>query len=205
MHGKNKGKKYKKLTGYEVATKHSTKRARAFMIWYGHNFNRLKRALHDFNDEVATETALKIYEAIELKGLAIDSYKHYFFRAYRTNMLRHLKAESTKKLIFGPLSNDPTAEECDIMAAPEYDFSHYEEVSERINAQIMDHVRAKFPPFECSIFEIFIGLQPDITCRKLSIMLGLATPTVWNVLNSIRKDVGAHFGADRDYLLSLLK
>lgn len=203
--GKNKGKKYKKLTGYEIATPQSTKRARAFMLWYGRNYDRLRLKLRNWDDEIATDTALKIYEAIELKDLAIESYKHYYFRAYHTNAMKHRKDETAKSVLFGPVSVGSTAVECDNLAAPTFDFAQYESASDALNTKIMEYVRAKYPPFETSIFEIFIGLQPDISCRGLSIMLGLSTPKVWEILSIIRKDVSAEFRADKDYLLSLLK
>lgn len=202
--GKNRGKKYKKLTGYEVATPESTKRARAFMIWYGHNFERLKVVLkyrgRGFNDEVATDTALKIHDDILLKDLRIGSYKHYYFRAYHTNAMRNARDETRQNVIFSPLSNNNSAVEIE---APSFDSAYYEEVSDALNTELLDYVSANYSPYKCSIFEIYIGLQPDVTCRSLSIMLGLAEHIVWTVLNEIRQDVCAKFKGRKDYLLTL--
>lgn len=204
--GKNKGKKYKKLTGYEVATPESSKRARAFMIWYGANYEKLKTALklkeRVFNDEIATDTALRIYDDIALKDLRIDSYKHYYFRAYHTNAMKYERDKVRQNVIFPHNSNPEMLGE---LPAQDFDYQNYEDASAALNAKILDHVLANYSPYKASIFEIYVGLQPDISCLRLAQILGLKQHTVWTILNEIRRDISELYRAEKDNLLILYK
>lgn len=200
--GKNKGKKYKILKGDEVATPQSTKKARAFILWYGRNYERLRAKIKAWDDEIATDTALKIYESIELKDLSIDSYKHYYFRAYHTNALKSKRDEMTANVIFSSLSNNPNAVELEAPALPE---EAPPDDLETLKGVILDYVLTKYSPFDSSVFEIFVGLQPNISCRGLSIMLGLGTAQVYEIVTKIRRDVAEQFKGEKDNLLLLVK
>lgn len=200
--GKNLGKKYKILKGDEVATPQTTKKARAFLLWYGRNYERLRTKIKNWDDEVATDTALKIYEAIELKDLSIDSYKHYYFRAYHTNALKSKRDEMAANVNILRLSDNPNAAELEAPPLPE---EAQPEDLEIIKGVILDYVLTKYPPFESSIFEIFVGLQPAISCRGLSLMLGLGTAQVYGIVTKIRRDVAERFKGEKDNLLLLIK
>jgi len=200
--GKNLGKKYKILKGDEVATPQSTKKARAFILWYGRNFENLRRRINNWDDEIATDTALKIYEAIELKDLRIDSYKYYYFRAYHTNALKSKRDEMVLNVNFTRLSDSPNAGE---FRAPDPPENAQPEDLEILEGVILDYVLTAYPPFESSIFEIFVGLQPNISCRGLSIMLGLRSAQVYEIITKIRRDVAERFKGEKDNLLSFAK
>lgn len=193
----NKGKKYKRLTGYEVATPEDQARADAFMKWYGDNFNALKWKLikgdQMFNDGVATDTALLIYEAIALKGARIDSFAHYFFRAYRTNLIA-----------VKPRGNEAHTDELNTIAAPTFNYEEYERVVDGLTNEILEHVRANYNAFAVSLFEIYIGLLPDTSYAQMSEMLNIPTQTIWFWIGRIKKDVKATFDERKRVLLSLV-
>lgn len=202
--GRNKGKKYKKLTGFEMATPESEAKARDFMEWYGANFEALKRELYYkgrfFDDEVATDTALIIYDAIALKFAKVESYKHYFFRAYHTNAIKKARDEGRELAQTHELDSG-TFE----LPAPTFDYDTYEREVNAFSEEVLNYVRAKYPPYECSIFEIYIGLQPDTSYDKLSALLGISRTTVWQTIGAIRKDVGGEFKTRKGNLLMLTR
>lgn len=199
--GKNKGKKYKKLTGLEMATPESEAKARDFMEWYGANFEDLKRELYykgrTFDDEVATDTALLIYDAIALKGAKVESYKHYFFRAYHTNAIK--SARDTVTHLANHVELDGV-----VLAASSVDLDTYEREVDIFSAEVLEYVREWFSPFDCSIFEIYIGLHPETSYNKLSALLGIPRFTIYTTIGAIRKELAAEFAQKRDYLRTLV-
>lgn len=208
--GNNKGKKYKKLQGWETATPENEARARAFMAWYGANFDTLRKKLiykgRGFNDEVATDTALLIYDAISLKGVRVKHFAMYFFRAYHTNAMklgRDNMAEEDNLFRLDAIKD--MEEDKDIrgeLMACDFNYEDYEARVDLIDSEILDYVRAVYPPFECSIFEIYIGLLPEISYRKLAEMLGVQYTFIWTAIGAIRKDCAKRFKKRKDYLLS---
>lgn len=209
--GNNKGKKYKKLQGWETASRESEARARAFMAWYGAHFDSLREKLiykgRRFNDEVATDTALLIYDAIALKGIKVKHFAMYFFRAYHTNAMKlardNAAAEDSIVRIDAP--ND-VGEDKDVtleLLACDFNYEDYEARVDLIDSEILDYVRANYAPFECSIFEIYVGLLPEISYRKLSEMLGVSYTIIWTAIGAIRKDCAQRFKGRKDFLLSV--
>lgn len=199
--GKNKGKKYKKLKGYEQPTPETAKRARDFMDWYGENFQDLRDRLiydHLYDDEIATDTALHLHECIALKGFIIKDYKFYYLRAYHTARLAHLK----KRRYDLPLDDEETylqLEACD------FDYETYERVVDELNGEILEYVRANYDEIAVSLFEIYIGLQPDTSYRRLSVMLDIPVTKIWVSIGAIRKDVAERFAERKEYLLSIIQ
>lgn len=198
----NKGKKYFKLQGGETATPEAKARARAFMGWYGLRFDHIRKSLiyaHKFDDEIATDTALAINDAILLKGLIITGkYKWYFLRAYHTNYVAAAKRAAEERARVVDL------EEVYNLEAPEYDAEAWEAQVDKLRAQVLDYVRAKYEPAAVSLFEIYVELHPEISYKKLADMLGLRHQKVWTDIGEIKRDVVAHFGAQKDFLLSVL-
>lgn len=201
--GKNKGKKYKKLTGYEMATPESEARAGDFMKWYGANFESLKRELfykgRVFDDQIATDTALLIYDAIALKGAKVESYKHYFFMAYHTNAVKGARAEVLH--LASHLELDASTYE---LPASSVDLDTYEREVDIFSAEVLEYVREWFSPFDCSIFEIYIGLHPETSYNKLSALLGIPRFTIYTTIGIIRKELAAEFAQKRNYLRTLI-
>jgi len=194
----NKGKKYVKLRGGEVATPENEARARGFLDWYGaHSETIRKRLIYDhlYDDEIATDTMLGVYDCIAFKGLEVRDYKFYFLRAYHTNYLAAQKRKSAP-----PVSMDDT----DMLVAPDFDYDTYEQTVDTLKTEITDYVRNNYDPAACSLFEIYIALYPEMSYKNLAKMLGYPATRVWPIIGQIRKDVLRHFGARKDNLLSAL-
>lgn len=198
----NKGKKYIKLTGYEVATPESQARADEFLNWYAQNLHSLKRKLahngRTYDEDVASETAILIYDAIALKGAKVESFAHYFFRAYQTNALRAKQGESKYAAEVLRIDASVTIE------APTYDFAAFEKEADELSAEILQYVRENYAPLVCSLFEIYIGLQPETSYNKLSAMLGIPRSTIERNITAIRKDVAEAFSTRRDFIRTLI-
>lgn len=196
--GRNKGKKYKKLHGFEQATPETEARAREFMQWYGDNFDALRDKLiydHLYDDEIATDTALYLYDCIALKGFVIKDYKFYYLRAYHTARLAALKKRTPEVSI-------DDEERIIQLSAPDFNYEKYEAVVDQLNTEILEYVRANYDAVAVSLFEIYIGLQPDISYKRLAVMLDIPVTKIWTSIGAIRKGVAAEFGARKGYLLS---
>lgn len=96
--GKNKGKKYLKITGYEIITPDNRAKSDRFKEWFGKNYLLLQRELVQKgtpDEDTMNETFLRIYDKILFGGLEIADYKAYFHRAFFTNYtqnrMRHSK------------------------------------------------------------------------------------------------------------------
>ena len=197
-------RKYVKLKGYEQPTAESAKRAGAFMRWFGLRFDVMRRqwlyASH-WDDQVATDTALYIYDCIALKGLQINGkYKWYYLRAYHMRLLAEQKrrAADLRRTVW--LDDDETLLD---IAAPTFDYEAFEARVEAVTSEMLDYVRAKYPPLDASLFEIYIALQPAMSYKKMGRMLGYPANKIWPALGAIRRDLAKHFAAQSDIIVSM--
>lgn len=198
-------KKYIKLQGHEKPTPESERRAKAFMRWFSLRFDRLRSEwlyAGKFDDEVATDTALYIYDCIALKGLQIKGkYKWYYLRAYHMRLLATQKkrAEAARRSVY---LDDP-----DVLldlAAPTFDYEYFEALVDAINTDMLEYVRANYPPLDASLFEIYIALQPNMSYKRMGKMLGYSPNKIWPVIGAIRRDLAEKFADKRYFLLSLV-
>lgn len=223
--GKNKGKKYVKLQGWEEATPQSEARAKAFMDWYGDNFDRLRDKLifsRLYDDELATDTALMVYDNIALKQFIVVDFQAYFLRAYHTNRI----AKAKRRVYESPLVTDwwdslrimneemptetsakyePLYRELHGKAdTPEFDYEQYEQAVYQLQVEMLDYVWANYDPLSVSLFEIYTGLLPDTSYKRMSAMLGISETRIWTSIGAIRKDLALRFQSRKDFLLSLV-
>lgn len=202
--GRNKGKKYVKLNGNEIATEENEARAVDFMQWFGANFDVLRCKLlygQYWDDQVATDTALYLYECIAFKGLRIDNYKWYYLRAYHTALLTSKKKDGDQRAAYVSIDEPEYGV---TLAAPSFDYVTYEKELDAIQTEILDYVRSAYDQVSVSLFEIYVTLQPEMSYKKLARMLGYPANKIWPVIGSIRKDVAVRFADRRGFLLSLL-
>lgn len=203
----NKGKKYVKLRGGEVATPENEARAREFLEWYGANAEIISNKLiyeHLYDDEIATDTMLNVYDCIAYKGLEVRDYKFYFLRAYHTNYVATKKRKGVPPVSIDTPMYEDGERLGDTIAAPDFDYEAYEETIDTIERTIIEYVRANYSPTECSIFEIYIALYPDISYKKMAKMLGFPVHNIWPVIGTIKKDLVTRFSGWKEFLLSLL-
>lgn len=200
-------KKYIKLKGHEVATPENEKRARAFMRWFSLRFETLRKEwlyAGKFDDEVATDTALYIYDCIALKGLQIrGKYKWYFLRAYHMRLLAEAKkrSEYTARHVW---LDDPDEHIGGTLAASNFDYEQFEALVDNVNNEMLEYVRENYPPLDASLFEIYIALQPNMSYKRMGKMLGYSPNKIWPVIGAIRRDLAVTFKGTRDYLLSVV-
>lgn len=188
--GRNRGKKYKKLKGFEQATPESEAKARAFMDWYGANYGVIRNKIAAFSEDTANDTAIYLYDCIALKGFEIKDNLGYFLRAYHTARLPKKKAPEI------------AIDEAPHLTAPDFNYEKYEATVEVINTEILDYVRARYKPYSASLFEIYIGLQPEINYKGLAEMLNIPYHTIRWYIREIVKDVEPRFKKRKDFLLS---
>lgn len=212
-------RKYIKLQGHEKPTAESERRAKAFMRWYSLRFDRLRKEwlyAGKFDDEVATDTALYIYECIALKGLIIKGkYKWYFLRSYHMRLLAEQKkrAAEAKRTVY---LDEPAFEEDlavrgptggyqrNALAASDFDYEYFEAVVDAINNEMLAYVREKYSPLDASLFEIYMALQPDMSYKRMGKMLGYSPNKIWPVIGAIRRDLAVRFDEKRTFLLSIV-
>lgn len=201
--GNNKGKKYIKLKGGEVATPEAQAAADEFLFWFGCMGDYIKERLispRAFDEDVLSDTVLQVYEAIRLKGLIIRGKKRaYFLRAYHTARLTAIKKQQTHTARYVDLDVGDAYN----LEAPDYDYESYEQTVDKLRVEMLDFVRAHYDPAACSIFEIYMELQPSITYKSLAEMLGIPQNKVWATVRDIKSDLVYWFGARREYLLSM--
>ncbi len=195
--------KYVKLKGYETPAPEDLKRAQRFMNWYGMRFDRLRREwlyAGKFDDEVATDTALYIYDCIALKGLQIKGkYKWYFLRAYHMRFIAEQKKKGARQFVY---LDDPDVS-LDI-AAPTFDYEQFENMIDQFTGEMLDFVRENYAPLDASLFEIYIALQPDMSYKRMGKMLGYPVHKIWPVIGAIKRDLSTRFIDKRSFLLSLV-
>lgn len=187
----NTGKKYIKLTGDEVATPEDLARANAFKIWFGGEYNALRKCIfaEHFDDDTFTDTFLVLYDTIALKGAVINNYKFYFLRAYHTARLAGKKRARVDIIDLDNIDVvAPEIESADIWG----DF---------FETEILEYVRGSFDAYTVSIFEMYVGLQP-ISCRKLALILGLFPNDVWQTIDAIKKDLLFRYADRVGFILS---
>lgn len=169
--------------------------ARDFMDWYGANMDRLRYYVKDYDEDLFTEAFLRAYNAILRRGTVINDYTGYFLRTYRATFLDSKKAPDIRR-----------AEENELLQIRDTEFNSdlYEEVVETLNTEVLEYVRDHYDPLSTSLFEIYLGLFPEMSYAKLSIMLGISEPRIKQRVGPIKKDVAVRFGNRKGFLMSLV-
>lgn len=207
MSGKNKGKKYIKLKGNEIARPQDEARAQRFMRWYGKNCRNLHKFVKDFDQDTAHDVALHVYERMAFTGLKPKDNTAYYLQAYRNAIIKRRKDEAKYSAVHVSLSmtgwrGDDEDEQLDI-AEPDYRADEYEAAFAEFEDEVLDYVRENFDELSVSLFEIYVALQPATSYQKLARMLGLKWWKVWPLISAIRKDVAQKFGERRINLISV--
>lgn len=193
-------KKYVKLTGCEVPTPEAQAAADAFMRWYADNYNKLRtKWLYAacWDPDVAGDTALRVYEAIALRGAKVQDYKFYYLRAYHQHLLKHRTKESKRTQMFLPL-DEGSNESARIYQAEEHDGVMHE-----FRMRMLRYVRSKYTPYHVTLFEIYMGLLPDTSYNSVAKLLGVPASQVGAPLVAMRKDLREKFANEAPSVISL--
>lgn len=201
MAGTNKGKKYTKLTGDEIATPEAERKAKHFLDWFGAIYPELKKRMRDHNEEISVDTMLQIYNDILYKGTRIQNYRGYFLMAYNTTKLKRAVDEARRTSVHVAIDDD---EEVLNIAAPDFDYDLHESILAQIDEEMLEYVRREFSPAEISIYEIYTGLQPTVSYGVMAKMLGISEQRIYRTVSAIKRELKANYTERRVYLLSIL-
>ena len=172
-------------------------KACAFMNWYGANMDKLRHYAQgnglEYDEVLFTDAFLRAYDAIARRGTSIKDNVGYFLQTYRATVLDSKKTPIVGKVDEHVVTNLP---------ASEFDSDTYEEVVETINVEVMEYVRERYDEVAVSLFEIYVGLSPDISYKRMSNILGIPAARIWPVIGQIKKDLVKRFDGRRGFLLS---
>ena len=188
----NKGKKYIRLTGAEVATPENELRAREYLQWYADNPGLIYDRIYD--GDLATETLLRVYDAIAFKGVVIENRKGYFLRAY--NLARAAKAEK------GDINNADD-DYLDTLFSEGDESAELHAAQLEAEAIIMRYVEGRYNSTDLILFQMYVQLSPGISYEKLAGIFGMPLYKMWAAIGVIKKDVRLNLGAEIAGLLSI--
>ena len=181
--GKNKGKKYLKITGKEKITAENQAKADHFKHWFGENYMRLRRELiqkETLDEDILCETFLRIYDKIVFGGLVILNYKAYFHRAFFTNFM-----QETINLSKGILSSIDGYDSIDDSDCD----SELIRTKVQLESDILEYVYKKYPVCDFELFKIYVSLKPAINYSKLSEITSLSQSRISETIFKIRRDI----------------
>lgn len=172
-------------------------KARAFMDWYGANMDKLRYYVQgsglEYDEDLFTDAFLRAYDAIARRGTSVKDNVGYFLQTYRATFLDSKKTPIVGKVDERVVENLP---------ASDFDSDTYEEVVETINTEVLEYVRESYDEVAVSLFEIYVGLSPDISYKRMSNILGIPATKIWPVIGQIKKDLVKRFDDRRGFLLS---
>lgn len=163
------------------------------MDWYGANMDKLRRLVLVYDEDIFTDSFLRAYDAIARQGTLVKNNTAYFLQTYRATFLDRKKTPMVGSTDVSLLANLP---------ASDFDSQTYEDAVGVINTEMMEYVRNHYSEVAVSLFEIYVGLSPDISYKRISKILGIPDTKIWPVIGQIKKDLVKRFGGRRDYLLS---
>lgn len=175
-------------------------KAREFMTWYGQNIEKLKYYVRgsglEFDEDLFSDAFLRAYDAITRRGTLVKDYTGYFLQSYRATFL-----DSKRK----PQINQEDETTVNLLRAPEFNIDQYERAVETINKEMLEYIREAYDPVEVSIFEIYVGLLPDISYKRMASILSIPEHRIWKAVGNIKKDVVNRFNQRKGFLLSLVE
>lgn len=184
--GNNRGKKYI-IKGKDDLTYEKTNKEKAdrFKDWFGLNYDAIVLQMKQkemLDEDILTDTFLKMYDNILFAGTEIKDYKSYFFRAFFTNTIQYsIKAGRTNALPAG--FDQPDGEG--------YDFET-DEKQKQLEQDIFAYVYDKYTLREFEIFKMYMYLKPAINYDRLASITGLKSYQIQFIVGKIKKDLCAH-------------
>jgi DNA-directed RNA polymerase specialized sigma24 family protein len=172
----------------------SEDRARFFAEWYGANMDKLRYYLQgrvEYDEDIFSDAFLRAYDAIARKGTTISNNTSYFLQTYRTTYLDIIRK-----------SRNMSKVELRDMTSPDIDTGEHEREVWNMTKDILLYLREYYNEVDISIFEIYAGLSPDVSYKRMSHILGIPINQIYQVVSSIKKDVVKRFGERYNFLLS---
>jgi len=181
--GKNKGKKYLKITGKEVVTPENQFKANYFKEWFSKNYSRIQVELIGkgiFNEDLLNDTFLRIYDKIRFGGLSIVDYKAYFHRAYFTNFVQHSMKKSEIERMFVP--DEYAVDAIDETA----DTTEVESTKRKLCKDVLDFVKMKFDTPTYNLFLSYIKTGSR-HYDEVSVKTNIPRETIAEILSRVKR------------------
>lgn len=185
--GKNAGKKYfirSKVSGKPTETNRA--KADVFKLWFETNYSSLVNELRNkniYDDDMLSETFLRIYENVLYTGLEMENVRSYFIRSFFTNSIQ----ESIKSSRYSPLPVH--YDKADLP------FGHSVELERRrreLEQDIFDYVYKRYNIREFELFKMYMYLKPAINYTVLADITKLKVHQIQFVVSKIKKDLCRH-------------
>lgn len=177
--GKNKGKKYLKITGNETITTENQLKANVFKEWFGQNYQLLKTELISkgtADEDVLNDTFFRLHDKILYGGLVIIDYKSYFHRAYFTNFMQS-KINNQKDKEKSVLLDD-VLELVDPIETTN--------LSDTTVSKFMKFAQTKYSFEQCLLLALYLKLGSD---KAVSIFTNMPYHKVTTKLTQYRKEL----------------
>ncbi|GAB6013209.1 hypothetical protein [Viscerimonas tarda] len=181
--GKNKGKKYLKITGKEEITAENQAKADHFKHWFGENYTRLRHELiqkDTFDEDILNETFLRIYDKIIFGGLLVLDYKAYFHRAFFTNFMQ--ETINLSKGFMASIDGFDTIDDSD-------SDSELIRTKMQLESDILNYVYTNYPVRDFELFKMYVSLKPAINYAELSKITSISQSRISETIFKIRRDI----------------
>jgi hypothetical protein len=181
--GKNKGKKYLKITGKEEITVENQAKADHFKYWFGENYMRLRHELiqkDTFDEDVLNDTFLRIHDKILFGGQVVKDYKAYFHRAFFTNFMQ--ETINLSKGITSSLDGFDVMDDSDSA-------SELIRAKMQLESDILEHVRSNYSSGDYELFRMYVSLKPAVKYADLSKLTRISTSRISETILKIRRDI----------------
>lgn len=164
-----------------------------FATWFIENqskvINHIKGGALAYDEDALQDTFIKIFEMLQRRKTAIRDPLGYFLTCYRSVCLDKIKK---RKLETIPVDEAPQVyNRADVANDEAADFRE-------INADMLEWVRGRYSEKKVSIFEMYTGMYPDVSYRKLSKLVGLGYARIGAIIGEIVRDLNANFQYDKD-------
>ncbi len=182
--GNNKGKKYlKRVKGNMPEPKPACrKRAQQFNDWFESAMQGLKNFLvykEAYNDDVFSDTYIRICEKILYSGLIIDDYKAYFYRSYYTNYIQN-KIQEDRYVSMPPFAN---------LVAHHGNPHERERQQLMLENEVFDYVHRYYNRHEFELFKMYVSLKPAINYHTLAEITHIQAHNIQRIVSKILKDL----------------
>lgn len=158
-------------------------KAEEFNSWFNANYFELEQYFKNrnrYDGAIFSDTYLNVYENILYRGGEISNYKGLFLTAYFRNMLNSMERQN-RFLELAPYHEKS-----------ENDSEYYKEIDEantRLERKIFEYVYSFYSLQEYEIFKMYINLQPAISYRSLSKIIGQKYWYIQRIISNILLDI----------------
>lgn len=189
----------------QLATPEAQARGDKFLRWFSQAMPLIRgKWLENCNEDAMQDAALRVYDAILYRELRIRVYRAYYMMTY-CNECNKAKASATSAGYLDSVTGEyfATDEPVELSIADEDTdaATDWHDAVDTLGAEVLAYVNEHYDPVQAAIFEIYMGLLPDTSYRKLAQLLGFPFNTIWRTIGAIQADVRVAFGERKNKLL----